>query len=326
MRPVAGLRGAVAAVLALGVLVPSTSQAQIPARFYWKSLSDANAVPLIVMSDSGNTNPCDPAHVLSPDASFEATLALTGYARTFTLFDRSAMAALLLTMGRVSSEVSSGGGTQRQTTDGYGDPMIEFTVNLLGPPAQENIPDVLRYEPGLSVDLLVDVAIPVGEYDSSQALNIGQHRWYGRVGAPVVWQLGAWVPGQRTTLEFLPSLWLYGANDNFVGETLTTDPKFQLDAHVTRDLTESFWGSIDATWFYGGKSSVDGVEGEKLNDIGVGITLGYQISDNLNLTIGYKSTVNDQSPGDLKMNQFVISLVFGWHPLIEGMQRLKSEH
>jgi len=36
-------------------------------------------------------------------------------------------------------------------------------------------------------------------------LNLGQNRWYGRVGAPIVWQLGAWVPGRRTPLEFLPA-------------------------------------------------------------------------------------------------------------------------
>ena len=36
--------------------------------------------------------------------------------------------------------------------------MVEFTVNVIGPPTIKNIPDVLRYEPGLSLDLLVDLA------------------------------------------------------------------------------------------------------------------------------------------------------------------------
>jgi hypothetical protein len=52
--------------------------------------------------------------------------------------------------------------------------MLEFSINLLGPPAQKNLPDVLRYEPGFSVDLLADLALPIGEYDSSQALNLGR--------------------------------------------------------------------------------------------------------------------------------------------------------
>jgi len=182
----------------------------------------------------------------------------------------------------------------------------------------------MRYEPGFSVDLLVDLALPIGEYDSDQPLNIGQNRWYGRLGMPIIWQLGPWVPGRRTTLEFLPAVWFFGDNDDYVGQKMKTDPMYQLDAHLTRDLTEHFWGSLDATWYYGGKATINGVSGEKRNDFGVGLTLGYQITDNLNLTFGYKSTLNDNAPGDLQMDVFTVSLVYGWHPLVEGMRRLKG--
>jgi len=72
--------------------------------------------------------------------------------------------------------------------------MLEFDLNIVGPRAQKNIPDMLRYEPKFSVDVLADLAFPVGEYNSSQALNLGQNRWYGRVGVPILWQLGPWVP------------------------------------------------------------------------------------------------------------------------------------
>jgi hypothetical protein len=228
-------------------------------------------------------------------------------------------------MGRVSGTITAAGRSFNQSANGFGDPMIEFNINVLGPPAQKNIPDVLRYEPGFSVDLLADLALPIGEYNSSQPLNLGQNRWYGRLGMPIIWQLGPWVPGRRTTLEFLPAVWLFGDNDNYVGQTLKTDPLFQLDAHLTRDLTEHFWGAIDGAWYNGAKASINGVSGNALNNLGVGLTLGYTINDNLNLTVGYKSTLNDSSPGDLRMDSFMVTLVFGWHPLIEGMRRLKSE-
>jgi len=252
-------------------------------------------------------------------------MALAGYARTFSLFDRAAMAAILVPMGRISGDVTVYGRTFNQSASGFGDPMLEFKINVLGPPAQKNIPDVLRYEPGFSVNLLADLAIPIGEYDSDKPLNLGQNRWYGRLGAPIVWQLGPWVPGRRTTLEFLPAVWLFGPNDDFVGQKLKTDPIFQLDAHLTRDFTETLWGSLDAAWYNGGKASINGVEGEKLNNLGLGLTLGYQVNENLNLTFGYSSTVNDSAPEDLRMNKFMVSLVYGWHPLVEGMRRLKGE-
>ena len=61
----------VAAVLAVvGALCTMAAQAQTPGRFYLRGLSDANAVPVIVNSISGNTNPFDPAHTVTPGANF----------------------------------------------------------------------------------------------------------------------------------------------------------------------------------------------------------------------------------------------------------------
>ena len=326
MNTSAWLRMAAAMVFAVGALCPPQSLAQVPGRFYWKTLSGASAVPLILNSISGNTNPFDMAHTVTPGANFDATLAMTGYARTFTLWDRSAMAAIILPMGRISGEVvTPAGRTTSLSASGFGDPMLEFNLNLIGPKAQQNIPDVLRYEPGFSVDLLADLALPIGEYNSDQVLNVGQNRWYGRVGFPVIWQLGDWVPGRRTTLEFLPAVWMFGDNTDYVGQTLKTDPLFQLDAHLTRDFTETLWGAIDASWYSGGRASVNGVQGQKLNNIAIGLTLGYAVNSNLNLTLGYKSTIGDSAPSDLRMDGFMLTLVYGWHPLIEGSKRLKGE-
>jgi hypothetical protein len=313
-----------ATLLIMGAFVPPPVQAQLPARFYWKTLSGANAVPLVYESFSGNTNPFDPAHNVMPDSNLDITMALTGYARTFSLLDRAAMGAVIVPMGHISGEVSSAGKSASQTARGYGDPMLEFTINVLGPPAQNDLPDAMRYKPGFSVDFLADLYLPVGEYDNDRAINIGQNRWYGRIGAPIVWQLGPWVPGRRTTLEFLPAVWLYGDNDDYVGQKMETDPMFQLDAHLTRDFTERLWGSLDGCWYEHGKATIDGVEGDSFRTLAVGLTLGYTINDNINLTFSYKSTINDSDPGDMQMDGFMITLISGWHPLIEGFQRLKE--
>ena len=325
MKPVTWKRWAAAAMLGVATLCPMQVLAQVPARFYWKTLSGGNALPVIFNSMSGNTNPFDPSHLVTAGANFDATMALAGFAHTYTLFGRSAMGAILLPMGNLSSTTTVGGVSSTETSRGFGDPMLEFVINLVGFKAQENIPDTARYEPGFSLDLLADLALPIGEYDSSQSVNLGQNRWYGRIGAPMIWQLGPWVPGRRTTLELLPAVWLFGNNDDFVSQTLKTKPMFQLDAHLTRDFTESLWGSLDMTWYKGNGSAINGVDVGKLNNVGVGFTVGYTINQNLNLTLGYKSTVNDSAPTDMRMDGFMVTLVYGWHPMIEGMRRLKRE-
>jgi len=323
MRPVAPVRWIPALLAALCVLSPRVAEAQ--ARYYWKSLAGANVVPVIFETLSGNANPADPAHIVVPGGNVSGTLGVAGYTRMFSLFDRGAMAALIVPMGHISGEARIPGNTFFQSANGFGDPMLEFTINVIGPPAQKNLADVVRYEPGFSMDVLADIAFPIGQYSNSQPLNLGQNRWYGRVGLPIVWQLGPWVPGERTTVEALPTLWWFAANTNYMGgKTLTTDLLFQLDGHVTRDLTSSLWVSLDILWFLGGTTAIDGVAGDKLANFGIGATAGYQITENLQLTASYMMLVSSGSPNSLQMDKFVFSLLYGWHSLVEGARRLEE--
>jgi hypothetical protein len=319
----------VAIVLAISIALLASSirsaEAQVPPRFYWKTLAGANAVPVIFQSLSGNANPLDPAHVVVGDAAFEATLLVPGYAKILPLFGRSALVAALFPMGRASAEATVDRTTIPQHASGYGDPMIEIGINVIGAKPIMSIPDVIRYEPKFSLDVIVDLAFPIGEYDDGQVVNLGQNRWYGRVGAPVVLQIGPWVPGRRTTFELFPSAWLFADNSNYLGGTLQTDPMYQAEGHLTRDLTETLWLSLDGTGVFGGTSTIDGHTGESLSNIGAGFTLGYQINDHLQATLGYMATLNDGEPSDLKMDVLRISLVYGWHKVIEGMGRLGSE-
>jgi hypothetical protein len=169
------------------------------------------------------------------------------------------------------------------------------------------------------------LAVPLGNYDNTVPINIGQNRWYGRIGTPIVWQLGSWIPGKRTTLEFVPAVWLFSDNNDFVGKTMSTEPMFQLEAHLTRDFMERLWGSIDLISMSGGTATIDGVEGNALSNIGLGGTVGYQINENMQLNLSYNSTINDKAPTDLKMDGFRMTLLYGWHPLVEGMRRLGGE-
>jgi hypothetical protein len=323
MRPVALLRWIPALLVALCALFPPVAQAQ--ARYYWKSLDGANVVPVIFETLSGNANPADPAHIVVPGGNVSGTLGVAGYTRMFSLFDRGAMAALIVPMGHISGEIRTPLTTATQSANGFGDPMLEFDINVVGPRAQKNLADVVRYEPGFSLDVLTDFAFPIGQYSSTQPLNLGQNRWYGRVGLPVVWQLGPWVPGERTTVEALPAMWWFAANTDYLGgQTLTTDLLFQLDGHVTRDLTASLWVSLDVLWYLGGTTSINGVAGDKLNNFGIGATAGYQITENLTLTAGYMMLVSSGSPNSLQMDKFVFSLLYGWHSLVEGARRLEE--
>lgn len=75
---------------------------------------------------------------------------------------------------------------------------------------------------------------------------------------------------------------------------------YQIDAHLTRDLTKELWVSFDATLHQGGEATLDEASGEELDNFGVGFTFGYSVNENLSLTIGYKSTLDDEARDDLR--------------------------
>ncbi|MEK6248206.1 MAG: transporter [Planctomycetales bacterium] len=314
--------------LFLGMFGSLAANAQVPPRFYWKTLQGTNAVPVIAMSVTGNSNPLDPSHTFDPSASLSADIAIAGFAKMMPFGKKAGMLAVLLPMGRIEGDFVAGGPfsrLSREASSGFGDPMIEFNMNLIGPPPIMNLPDLLRYEPGFSMDLVVDLTIPLGQYDNTQSLNLGQNRWYGRIGAPMIWQIGAWIPDSRTTLEVFPSVWLFGDNDDFVGQNLSSDPTFELEAHLTRNFTSKVWGSLDATYSSSGDATIANATVSGSDMTLAGFTLGYQLNDSMQLTFGYKSTLNnDAASTDLQMSVFMISLTTGWHRLLEGASRLQS--
>ena len=131
----------------------------------------------------GNANPFDPSQTVIPGSDFEATMSMAGYAKMLPVCKRSALVSVIVPMGRISGEPRLTGLTYSSTARGFGDPMVQFDINVIGPKAIMNIPDMLRYKPGFSVDILGSLAIPIGAYDNTSPINIGQNRWYGRIGA-----------------------------------------------------------------------------------------------------------------------------------------------
>ena len=59
----------------VGMIASVAANAQVPPRFYWKTLQGTNAVPVIAMSVSGNSNPLDRSQFLDPTASLSAEIA-----------------------------------------------------------------------------------------------------------------------------------------------------------------------------------------------------------------------------------------------------------
>ncbi|SCY76859.1 transporter [Desulfoluna spongiiphila] len=314
-------------LLAFSVTATAVS---LPPRFYHKTLIGTNFTPILGLSMDGNVNPLDPSYTINSDANINANIVFAGYARNFVLFGRSAQFAYLQPMGDISIRSTYGSANPIDSSaNGFGDPFFEFNINLFGPGPQYNLPDALRYNPGFSVDFLADLSVPLGEYNKGEAINMGMNRFWGRIGLPMIYQIGdVWGPGHRTSLEIIPAVILYGDNDDYgpTGNlTQSTDPGFSIAAHLTHDLSDNIWASLDYTYLQLGDSEVGPIETDGENFSSVGATIGTQLTRNVVLDLGYQTTINDSDPGDIRMSTFSFSLTFFWAPLLDGLHRIGSD-
>ena len=183
----------------------------------------------------------------------------------------------------------------------------------------------MNYEPTWTLDAAVLLAFPIGEYDDDKLVNMGLNRWYGRLAFPFKYHFGVFSPGYMTSLEIIPSVWLFAENDDFVGQKLENDPMWQLEAHLTHDFTRSFFGSLDLLYRGGFQSEINGVEaGDELNIGNLGFTLNYQATDNLTIRTSYSSNVFGDN--DLNNSLIRVQFVYAWHRLMENMKKLKRGH
>jgi hypothetical protein len=289
------------------------------------------------MQASG-TQQFDPAHFIYPNADTEANVMIANYARHLTLFNRASSFAVNVAGGSVDLDVDTSlvppgflppgvtpGDAFSQSASGYADPSVQLDVNLFGTSPLISTVDLVNYEPTWTLDAAVLLAFPIGQYDEDALVNMGLNRWYGRFALPFKYHFGVFSPGYMTSLEIIPSVWLFAENDDFIGQKLENDPLWQLEAHLTHDFTRSFFGSLDLLYRRGFQSEINGVEvGDELDIGNFGFTLNYQATDNLTLRASYSSNVF----GDNDLDNSIIRLqfVYAWHRLMENMKKLKRGH
>lgn len=298
------------------------------ARTSWKAMDKTNIIAFQYLAfdgDSFGSKVFDPVHYVYPESEMQANIFLLTYLRHFTLFDRTAVFGATVLGGNLDVESFgsplTGGGDFKQAAHGFGDPIAQLTLNVFGAPAIRSFYDISKYEPKAVLDVSVLGSFPIGQYDSDRVVNMSLNRWWTRIAAPFTYHIGPFVPGYRTSVEFTPSVYLFGSNDDFVGRKLDNDPLYQLEAHITRDFTSKFFGSVDFLYRQGMLSKIDGnEEGGKLSLLSAGFTLDYHVNDNVGLRVSYHSLVGGGS--NIEGDMFRLNVNFGWNALVEMVGKL----
>jgi len=190
--------------------------------------------------------------IKNPD--LETNSGLLGFARSLDLWGRSGKIDAVVPYTWLSGSAEYNEEPIERVVDGFGDALVRLSVNLYGSPALQ-LKDFASYRQDLIVGAALQVSVPVGQYDETRVVNIGTNRWFVKPSLGFSQAVGPWV------LEATAAATVYSDNTDFYGgRTRSQEPLYSLQGHVIRSFRPGLWASVDATFYTGGSTSIDGVD------------------------------------------------------------------
>jgi hypothetical protein len=291
------------ASLALSFLAPAVSAQELEPRSYTNTPIGINFLIAAYAYQTGDVA-TDPALPIE-DAKVHVHSAVLAYARSFGLFGTSAKADVIVPYSWLDGTATVLGMPEARKVDGFGDPRFRLSVNLYGAPAL-TLDQFAAYEQNFLVGVSMQVAAPLGQYDDKRAVNLGTHRWLFKP------ELGVSKAFGPLTVEIAPSVTVFTANDDFFnGKRREQDPVYAVQGHLIYRFGAPLWGSIDGTYYGGGRTTIDGVEGDdRQSNARVGATLSLSVSRNYSVKLYASKAVATKVGGDFDV--LGLALQYRW--------------
>lgn len=195
----------------------------------------------------------DPALSLT-NADLRTSNAVVGYARVLDIGGKSGVFDVIVPYTFLSGTADYEGEPVEREVNGFSNPSFRLSWNFYGAPAM-SLKDFSSWQQDLVVGASLRVAAPWSQYDSSRLVNIGTNRWSFKPELGISKTVGQWtLEGQLAATFFTDN------TDFFGGNTREQDPVYSLQGHVIYGFKSGKWGSLDATYFGGGRSTFNGVD------------------------------------------------------------------
>jgi len=287
------------ALLSLAAMSPDAAGQELEPRAYSPSPTGASFLVVGYGRSTGGVV-FDPSLPFS-DVRAEVNAASLVYGRTFGLAGRLASVDLVLpyVWGSVSGEVAEE--QQEVHRSGGADARFRLTLNLVGAPALSPREFATR-KPSTILGASLMVAAPTGQYDPAKLINLGANRWAFRP------QLGLSHPVGRWNLELYGGVWLFTDNEDFFGGSQRRQQAIgAFQTHVSYTVRRRLWAAVNATFYTGGRTTVDGVAKADLQrNSRVGATLSLPIGQRHSLKLAATTGMTTRIGGDFD------SLAIAW--------------
>jgi hypothetical protein len=204
------------------------------------------------------------------------------YARSIDFFGLSGRIQAALPYATATWHGEVDGIDSSTTRTGIGDAMIALAVNIIGAPALKG-KEFMAYERKTVIGIGLKVRIPTGQYNPDKFFNLGSNRW--SIGL----RLGISQKIRRFVIEGYLNGWYLTTNTNFFGgNTVSQDPLYAAQIHVTYLFPRGIWAALSFGQLYGGAV---GLNDEPKKNIQINNRLGAAVSLPLSSTFGLKLAI-----------------------------------
>jgi hypothetical protein len=281
--------GTVAALLAASTI---HAQELVP-RAYWPSPVGTNVVVLSYQYSGGDVVVDPSLPVTGVDSSIDY-LQLS-YLHSFALAGRTATASIIQAVADGTTQGFFQGQAFTRRTVGASDTIGRLAVNIAGAPAMDREAFVaMTRDPEMIVGASLTVSAPTGQYDDDRVLNLGTNRWTVQPALGLIYPLT-----NTLLLEFETGVRFFQDNDDFLGQTREQDPVFSTQVHLIKNLRPGFWVALDANFYHGGRTRVDGERNRDLQrNSRFGATLVYPLAKGHALRFGASVGTVTETGGD----------------------------
>ena len=201
----------------------------------------------------------DPAVPLE-NANIKIHGSVLAYARSIHIGRMSGKVDMIIPYAWLSGSADFQGEPVSRVVSGLGDPRVRMTVNLIGAPALP-LSEFKDYRQDLIIGVSLQVYMPMSQYDPDRLVNIGTNRFTFKP------ELGISKTFGPLYLEVAAGAAFYTVNHDFYqGKTRSQAPIGSLQGHVIYSFKGGIWAALDGTYYWGGRTTVDGVEGNDLQE------------------------------------------------------------
>ena len=233
------------------------------------------------------------------------------YYHSLSFFGRSANVVVSLPYGVGNFEGTAPGAGVHLYRSGLLDSVFRFSVNLKGGPAMP-VQKFMKWRQKVLLGASLKVVAPTGQYDPTKLVNWGANRW------SIKPEFGYSERWGNLLLDGYFGVWFFTTNPEFFSHNaLFTNSQSQKpigasEGHLSYDVKQRLWFSLDGNFWFGGTTSLNGVQNPASRQISsrIGGTGSVPITKHQSLKFSYSKGIHVRYGGNYK--NFSAAWQYSW--------------